>query len=410
MFLRLSLQKKKRIESANSHQNVTLFDDDDDDKNAPRGLFSAAGVLFPRRWWCVVCLFLLLLFDVNSIVFLSLSLSPRSVLYYVSAGADNFLSLSLSYETTVHAAEEQPKTTAPAPKHILTDIPDASASVDTTVVFPGFGTDLRFPAAEDITALLGVRNVGDSTIELQAIAGSVNAPQAFQYFVANFSKYEFNGEDEEDEEFAPFNPRIGSEKLATKRGAKKGSAKNLYTSKEQSVVNAGRELTVPYSFQLPAPLAGMDFTLALTAFYQEDGEQYATTFFNHTVRVLDPNVAVDFQLTFVYIALGSFALGLLYLVLRVFGLDAHLPFIGENAIEASKKQKKKTHEINMAAARAEAAKKMSEGGSGATGNDNKKGGGKEDDWLSGTAFTNPSSFSTGATKPKNRKGGKGGKK
>jgi len=53
---------------------------------------------------------------------------------------------------------------------------------------------------------------------------------------------------------------------------------------------------------------------------------------------------------------------------------------------------------------------MSEGGSGATGNDNKKGGGKEDDWLSGTAFTNPSSFSTGATKPKNRKGGKGGKK
>jgi hypothetical protein len=82
VFLRLSLQKKKRIESANSHQNVTLFDDDDDDKNAPRGLFSAAGVLFPRRWWCVVCLFLLLLlFDVNSIVFLSLSLSPRSVLY-----------------------------------------------------------------------------------------------------------------------------------------------------------------------------------------------------------------------------------------------------------------------------------------------------------------------------------------
>lgn len=321
-------------------------------------------------------------------------------------------SLSLSYETTVHAAaeEQQPKTTEPAPKHILTDIPDASASVDTTVVFPGFGTDLQFPAAEDITALLGVRNVGDSTIELQAIAGSVNAPQAFQYFVANFSKYEFNGEDEEDEEFAPFNPRIGSEKLATKRGAKKGAAKNLYTSKEQSVVNAGRELTVPYSFQLPAPLAGMDFTLALTAFYQEDGEQYATTFFNHTVRVLDPNVAVDFQLTFVYIALGSFALGLLYLVLRVFGLDAYLPFIGENAIEASKKQKKKTHEINMAAARAEAAKKMSEGGSGATGNDNKKGGGKEDDWLSGTAFTNPSSFSTGATKPKNRKGGKGGKK
>ena len=115
------------------------------------------------------------------------------------------------------------------------------------------------------------------------------------------------------------------------------------TSKEQSVVNAGRELTVPYSFQLPTPLAGMDFTLALTAFYQEDGEQYATTFFNHTVRVLDPNVAVDFQLTFVYAVLGSFALGIVYLVLKVLGLDAYLPFIGENAIEASKKQKKKTH-------------------------------------------------------------------
>ena len=127
------------------------------------------------------------------------------------------------------------------------------------------------------------------------------------------------------------------------------------------------------------------------------------------MRVLDPNVAVDFQLTFVYVALGSFALGILYLVLRVFGWDAYLPFIGENAIEASKKQKKKTHEINMAAARAEAAKKMSEGGS-AAGNGNKKSGGKEDDWLSGTAFTNPSSFSTGATKAKNRKGGNKGKK
>ena len=107
-------------------------------------------------------------------------------------------------------------------KHILTDIPDASASVDTTVVFPGFGTDLQFPAAEDITALLGIRNVGDSTIELQAIAGSVNAPQAFHYFVANFSKYEFSmNDDEEEEQFASFNPKIGSEKLATKRASGK---------------------------------------------------------------------------------------------------------------------------------------------------------------------------------------------
>ena len=82
------------------------------------------------------------------------------------------------------------------------------------------------------------------------------------------------------------------------------------------------------------------------------------------------------------------------------------------ALEAngtSKKQKKKTHEMNMAAARAEAAKKMSEGVS-AAGNGNKKSGGKEDDWLSGTAFTNPRSFSTGATKAKNRKGGNKGKK
>ena len=112
-------------------------------------------------------------------------------------------------------------------------------------------------------------------------------------------------------------------------------------------------------------------------------------------------MAVDFQLTFVYVALGSFALGILYFVLRVFGWDAYLPFIGENAIEASKKQKKKTHEI-VAAARAEAAKKMSEGGS-AAGNGNKKSGDKEDDWLSGTAFTNPSSFSTGRRKRRTAK-------
>ena len=124
---------------------------------------------------------------------------------------------------------------------------------------------------------------------------------------------------------------------------------------------------------------------------------------------MDPNVAVDFQLTFVYAVLGSFALGILYLVLKVLGLDAYLPFIGENAIEASKKQKK-THEINMAAARAEAAKKMNGQEGSATGNISKKSGSKEDDWLSGTAFTNPSSFSTGATKPKNRNKGKGGKK
>jgi hypothetical protein len=67
------LKKEQKNRERKFHQNATLFfheqqkrrvaernDDDDDDKNAPRGLFSAAGVLFPRRWWCV-CLFLLLL-------------------------------------------------------------------------------------------------------------------------------------------------------------------------------------------------------------------------------------------------------------------------------------------------------------------------------------------------------------
>ena len=80
-----TFKKKKKNRERKFTPNVTLFfheqqqkrrvaESNDDDKNAPRGLFSAAGVLFPRRWWCV-CLFLLL-FYVNSIFFLSLSLSP----------------------------------------------------------------------------------------------------------------------------------------------------------------------------------------------------------------------------------------------------------------------------------------------------------------------------------------------
>jgi hypothetical protein len=290
---------------------------------------------------------------------------------------------------------------ATAQQHILTNIPDASASVDTTVTFPGLKDPqrLHFRAGEKITALLGLRNVGDSQIELQAVCGSMNAPQAFHFHVSNFTKYTFD-EDEKEQSLANvLNPRG------------EATEGNRFTSKEQAVVNAGRELTIPYTFQMPVHLAGMDWTLALTAFYGEDGEQYATTFFNHTVKVLDPIVTVDLQLGFVYLSLVCVALFVVYFVLRVFGLQAHIPFIGENAIEANKQKKKE----NFKAARANAAATMS-ANTAAGGVKSDKKVNKDDDWLSGTAFTNPSSFAVGGGGQKNvknkanKKDKKGGKK
>ena len=69
------------------------------------------------------------------------------------------------------------------------------------------------------------------------------------------------------------------------------------------IVEPGKEASFEYRFSLDPQLAGHDFTLALTAFYQDDNELYASTFFNSTVPVLDPVGVFDTQSFFMYIAL-----------------------------------------------------------------------------------------------------------
>ena len=77
---------------------------------------------------------------------------------------------------------------------------------------------------------------GIRTSSYKPIAGSVNATKLFHYFVANFSKYEFNnnfGEEEEEEEFG-VQPEDWKREVVdeTLRRERKGVAKNVHVVKK----------------------------------------------------------------------------------------------------------------------------------------------------------------------------------
>ena len=161
--------------------------------------------------------------------------------------------------------------------------------------FPDY-PDRAFPGGERVTVLLGVRNTGNDDVNVTYIAGSLNVPNNFAFYVTNFTVSAYG----------------------------------------DAIVKPRQEATFEYAFAIDPQFAGHALQLALTTFYDEAGASYATTFFNATVPVLDPKVAFDRELAMIYLTLAGVAALALAAVMRAVGLGHLLPG-AEPAKDAKKK-------------------------------------------------------------------------
>lgn len=181
-------------------------------------------------------------------------------------------------------------------KYLLTDIPAPNPDVEVVSTFPDY-PDRAFPGGERVKVLLGVRNAGNDDVNVTYIAGSLNVPNNFAFYVTNFTA-------------------------------------NAYGD---AIVKPRQEATFTYEFVVDPQFAGHSLQLALTTFYDEAGASYATTFFNATVPVLDPKVVFDRELVMIYLTLAGVAVLALAGVLKAVGLGHLLPYA-----ESSKDTKKKS--------------------------------------------------------------------
>ena len=137
----------------------------------------------------------------------------------------------------------------------MTDIPEANDDIDAVAAFPAEpDVSAGFPSKAPLKILLGFRNNGDVPVNVTHIAASLNVPQMVSFYVTNFTVQ---------------TPLV--------------------------TVEPGKEASFEYPFVLDPALAGHDFILAATAFYEDEAETFASTFHNATISVLDPVGAFDAQ-------------------------------------------------------------------------------------------------------------------
>ena len=206
----------------------------------------------------------------------------------------------------------------------MTDIPEANDDIDAVAVFPAdVDVSKGFPSKAPLKILLGFRNNGDVPVNVTHIAASLNVPQMFSFYVTNFTVQ---------------HPHV--------------------------TVEPGKEASFEYPFELDQTLAGHDFVLAATAFYEDETESYASTFYNATVSVLDPVGVFDAQTLVVKLVLIAIALGLVYAGVAAAG-----------ALPAAEKALKKAA---GAGKKAPAKRRETGTGSGAASENN--------EWLKGTSW------------------------
>ena len=140
-------------------------------------------------------------------------------------------------------------------------VPEANDDVDTTYFFRDT-IQSGFPSGKDIQVLLGFRNTGEASLTVTHIAGTLRAPGLGTFYVANFTKRVI-----------------------------------------EVVVEPGKEASFLYIFFIESQLAGHDFNIEFSVFYQDSAEQYSTTFFNSTIQVLEPVGVIDTQVLLMCLAL-----------------------------------------------------------------------------------------------------------
>eukprot|EP00976_Prorocentrum_cordatum_P087494 1186929-Prorocentrum_minimum.AAC.3 len=205
--------------------------------------------------------------------FLLLTAAP----YRGWAQEDSDASVNATGEPAADQAEEQPS----APKHILTDMPEPAEGVETTFIFPD--NYKRFLTSGDqVEVLCGFYNGGDVPLNVTRLAGSINAPMDFRVYVQNWT--------------SPVN---------------------------NAIVPVDTQGSFSIKIKPDVNLQARDFILALTVFYESDGEIYSSTFFNGTVYLVEPTGSLDLETFFMYffiVAVVGLGAGAIFNVLQSWGL------------------------------------------------------------------------------------------
>lgn len=154
--------------------------------------------------------------------------------------------------------------------HPLNDMPAASEDVKVTYHFPDHQNE-HLPIGGDVTILCGFENEGEEALTVTAIMGSLNSPFDFDFHLQNYSY-----------------------------------------KKVDTEVQPGEEITFDYEFKLHHTLDAVEYVVAVTVFYEDDDESFASTFFNSTVTLeevpepFDAQSFFSFVLTFVLLVGGGF--------------------------------------------------------------------------------------------------------
>jgi hypothetical protein len=143
----------------------------------------------------------------------------------------------------------------------LTDLPP-SGELAVNYFFPKHPVH-KFVAGLPVTVVAGIHNDASQEYNISAIMGSINFPHDFSQHIQNFTQ-------------------------------------QLYFA----VLPAGQEISVQYTFRPDPLLAGRDFQLALTLFYEDNkGGFFSTTFFNQTVDFTEVEKLIDHEVLFLYLLL-----------------------------------------------------------------------------------------------------------
>uniref|UniRef100_A0A7S0WKU2 Translocon-associated protein subunit alpha n=1 Tax=Pyramimonas obovata TaxID=1411642 RepID=A0A7S0WKU2_9CHLO len=221
------------------------------------------------------------------------------------AQEDSEASADATEEPAADPAEEVP----PSPKHLLTDMPESAEGVETTFVFPDNPKQF-LTSGEEAEILCGFYNGGDVPLNVTRLAGSINSPMDFRVYVQNWTSPMYN-----------------------------------------TVVPPDTQGSFSIKIKPDLNLQARDFIVALTAFYESDGEMYSSTFFNGTVYVVESAGFLDMETFFMY-----------FFIVAVVGLIAGAIF---KALQSAGVVKKKSK-----------ARKVETGTRGAV---------DENEWLKGTA-------------------------
>lgn len=177
-------------------------------------------------------------------------------------------------DTAADATTEDEDYESPSePVHPLTNMEGPSPDVVTTYVLPGHSGDtFKIAVNQENSIIVGFVNKREADSEgnamkVKAIAGSLNSGYNFATYIQNFTVLAFQ---------------------------------------PQEVVDPGAEMTFEFNFKVDGATDLQQSQLSLTIFYEDDNEDFTTTFFNETVTLYEENGGFDREMIMTYLILFVF--------------------------------------------------------------------------------------------------------